>query len=252
MVFEMWSIWHFIYMLSPFVIFALLYMFAVRGGSERTRDTVSLLLGILSLLILTVRNADIFAREGLDLEIIPLQVCHVGNIVTGLALILKKRWLLITSFCFNMVPAFLAMIFANSLANYDTLLRIRPQAYVWGHIIIVVIALWGIAAYKPRPTRRDVALSLSLISGILVTAIICNSAFRLIEGWEPNYFYLYNYEGTPLSFLYNPFPTINIGWFTINPIYVLVLFSVFLLVYFVLLWLAWLYAGHHNKGEYTK
>ena len=247
MVFEMWSVGHFLYMLSPFVIFALLYIFAIRGKSERVRDTVSLILGILSLLILTVRNADIFLRSGWDLEIIPLQVCHVGNIVTGFALLLKKRWLLITSFCFNMMPAFLAMIFADSLANYDTLLAIRPQSYIWGHIVIVVIALWGIAAYRPIPTRGDVVLSLSLISGILVAAIVCNSALRLIDGWAPNYFYLYDYKGTPLRFLYDPFPTLNIGWFSINPVYVAVLVAVFIALYFALLYLVKLYGGHAKK-----
>ena len=245
MVFEMWSFWHFLYMLSPFLFIALLY-FVGKRVNERVRDVISLVLGILSFAVLITRNVDIYVRCGVDLEIIPLQVCHVGNIVTGLALTLKKRWLLITSFCFNMIPAYLAMIFADSLANYSTLLAIRPQSYIWGHILIVVTAVWGIMVYKPKPTRRDAILSLSLVSGILVTAITANSALRLIEGWEPNYFYLYNYKGTPLKFLYEPFPTLNIGWFSINPVYVLVLVVVFLAVYFALLRLIKLYAKHQK------
>ncbi len=236
MIFEMWSVWHFLYMLSPFVIFPILY-FAVKNASDKVKNTTALILGIISLSILIIRNIDIYATCGMDLEVIPLQVCHVGSIVTGLALIFRKRWLLLTGFCFNMTPAFLAMIFADSLANYPTLLAIRPQTYVWGHIMIVVCALYGILIYKPHSTRGDVTASLSLISGILASAIICNSALRLIDGWEPNYFYLYNYQGTPLKFLYDIFPTTTVGWFSINIFYVLVLIAVFVVVYFALLYL---------------
>ena len=246
--FELWSVWHFIYLFSPFVIFALLRFIFIKIGSERATNTASLIIGILSLLILITRNVDIYVRSGWDLEIIPLQVCHVGSIITGLALILRKKWMLITGFCFNMVPAFLAMVFADSLTNYSTLWAIRPQAYVWGHILIVVSALWGIAVYHPTANRRDVAISLSVISGILAAAIVSNSALRLIDGWSSNYFYLYNYKGTPLRFLYDPFPTINIGWFSINPVYVLVLTAVFLAVYFLLLFLVNHYAST-RKGK---
>ncbi len=235
MVFEMWSVWHILYILSSPLLFLLLYFF-VRNAPARVKEGVALTLGILSLLVLIIRNVDIYARNGMDLEIIPLQVCHVGNIVTGLALITRRRWLLITGFCFNMTPAFLAMIFADSLANYDTLLAIRPQAYVWGHILIVVCALYGVFIYNPKFTRRDVVRSLLLICGILIAAIICNSALRYIDGWEPNYFYLYSYKGTPLKFLYDAFPTLNVGWFSINIFYVLVLVIVFVAVYFALLY----------------
>lgn len=85
---------------------------------------------------------------------------------------------------------------------------------------------------------RDVKISLSVISGILITAIICNSALRLIDGWEPNYFYLYNYKGTPLKFLYDVFPTTSISRFSINIFYVAVLVIVFVAVYFALFYLA--------------
>ena len=243
MVFEMWSIWHYLYLLSPFAIFAALY-FALKDKSDKVKNTAAIILGAISLFIIIIRNVDIFLRNGMDLEVIPLQVCHVGSIVTGLALIFRKRWLLLTSFCFNMTPAFLAMVFADSLANYDTLLAIRPQTYVWGHIFIIVCALYGILIYKPRFVSRDVKISLSVISGILITAIICNSALRLIDGWEPNYFYLYNYKGTPLKFLYDAFPTTTIGWFSINILYVLVLVLVFVAVYFALFYLAKLISSH--------
>jgi uncharacterized membrane protein YwaF len=230
MKFELWSMMHILYMLSPFAIFAVLY-FCVKNRSEKTKNTVGIIIGALSVLVLVVRNIDIFARSGWDLEVIPLQVCHIGSLVAGFALIFKKKWLLATSFCFNMIPAFLAMVFADSLANYDTLLKIRPQTYVWGHILIIVCALYGIFIFQPKLTKTDLLYALAFIGTASILAIFCNSLFRVTLNWEPNYFYLYNYKGTPLKFLYEVFPTSTYGWFSINWFYTLALFTVFVGVF---------------------
>lgn len=224
--FEMWSFWHFLYIASSFLIFTAIY-FLVRKRSDRTKYIVGAVIGGISIFILILRNVDIFVRSGWDLEVIPLQVCHIGSIVAGLALITKRKWLLATSFCFNLVPAFLAMVFADSLANYDTLLAIRPQAYVWGHIFIVVCALYGILVFLPKLTKKDLFYSLSCIGSLSVVAIICNSALRLIPDWNPNYFYLYDYKGTPLKFLYSVVPTSTYGWFSINWFYAITLILFF-------------------------
>ena len=228
--FKLWSVWHILYMLSPFIIFAGIY-FLVNKRSDKTKNIVAMALGIASVLVLVVRNIDIFARSGWDLEVIPLQVCHIGSLVAGLALIFKRKWLLLTSFCFNMIPAFLAMVFADSLTNYDTLFKIRPQTYVWGHILIIVCALYGILIFLPKFTYRDLLHSISFVGATSVVAIVCNSAFRVALGWEPNYFYLYNHKGTPLKFLYEALPTSHYGWFSINWLYTITLFLVFIAVF---------------------
>lgn len=228
---------HFLYMLSPAVIFAVIY-FLVKDRSERAKYATGAVLGALSVFIIVIRNVDIFVRSGWDLEVIPLQVCHIGSLVAGLALLTKKKWLIATSFCFNLTPAFLAMIFADSLANYDTLLKIRPQTYVWGHILIIVCALYGIFVLRPLFEKKDLACAIGFIGTASVAAIICNSAFRATLGWEPNYFYLYDYKGTPLKFLYNAFPSSEYGWFHINWFYVITLFAVFVAVFVALFYLA--------------
>lgn len=233
MKFEMWSIIHILYILSPFIIFALLY-FCTRKLSEKAKYIIGIIIGSLSILIIVLRNVDIYIRNGWDLEVIPLQVCHIGSIIIGLALILKKKWLLLMSFCFNMIPAILAMIFADSLANYDTILKIRPQTYIWGHIFIVVGALYGVFVYKNTFNKKDLLKSLIFVSICLITAIICNNTFRLWFDWKPNYFYLFNYKGTPLKFLYNVIPTTKIGWFEINFFYTITLIIVFIVVYILL------------------
>ena len=231
--FELWSFWHILYMVSPFIMFIGIY-YLLRNKTEKTKNIFGYVLGGISIFILIIRNIDIFVREGWDLEVIPLQVCHIGSVVAGLALIFKKKWLISTAVCFNMIPAFLAMIFADSLTNYDTLLKIRPQTYIWGHIFIIVCALYGLLIFLPKLTKKDLIHSMIFVGVMSFLAIVCNSAFRVLFEWEPNYFYLFDYTGTPLKFLYNLLPTSTYGWFTINWLYTLTLITVFIGVFIAL------------------
>ena len=146
-----------------------------------------------------------------------------------------------------MIPAFLAMIFADTLAKYDTLLYIRPQTYIWGHIVIILCALYGLFIFKPKFNKKDLVYSLIFISIMCLTAITCNSLFRHLLNWEPNYFYLYNYKGTPLKFLYNVFPTSTYGWFSINWFYTLTLILVFTIVFIGLFYLSKLIVDKLSK-----
>ncbi|MBO5312983.1 MAG: YwaF family protein [Clostridia bacterium] len=230
MKFELWSAWHFLYITSPLVIFFIIYAL-LRKRSDRAKNIVGYILGAISVSILIIRNIDIFARSGWGVEVIPLQVCHIGSLIAGVSVIFKKKWLILTSFCFNMIPALLAMVFADSLANYDTLWRIRPQTYVWGHIFIVVCALYGIFMFRSAFKKKDLLLSLGFVGTMAIVAVICNSLFRALLGWEPNYFYLFNYKGTPLKFLYQVFPSSVYGWFEINWFYTVVLLLFFVCVF---------------------
>lgn len=247
MKFELWSIWHILYLASPFVIFCAVYGL-VRNRSEHTKNIVGYVLGSISVLILVLRNVDIYLRSGWDPEVIPLQVCHIGSIIAGLALIFKRKWLTLTAFCFNMIPAFLAMVFAQSLANYDTLLKIRPQTYIWGHIFIIVCALYALLVYRPQLNRKDLYKSLGVVGVMAIVAIICNSLFRAAFGWTPNYFYLFNHKGTPLKFLYEVFPSSVYGWFEINWFYTGVLLIVFIGVFVGMYYLAKLLAKSESAS----
>lgn len=246
MKFEMWSIWHILYIFSSFIIFGIIY-FLVKDKSNKIKNITGYVLGGISIFIIVIRNIDIYVRSGMDLEVIPLQVCHIGSIIAGLALISKKKWITITLICFNLIPAILAMVFADSLANYDTLLKIRPQTYVWGHIFIVVCALYSLFVHKPKFTKKDLIKSLIFVGIMCLTAVICNSLFRELFEWEANYFYLFNYKGTPLKFLYNAFPSSVYGWFEINWFYVIVLLLFFLCVYIGLYFLSKLLINKLDK-----
>lgn len=249
--FELWSIWHIIYICSPFIIFAGIYLL-LKNKSLRFKNNLGMILGSISVLILIIRNIDIFLRSGWDLEVIPLQVCHIGSIIAGLALILRKKWLILTSFCFNMIPAFLAMVFADSLVNYDTLLKIRPQTYIWGHIFIILCALYGLFIYRPKFEKKDLLNSMVFVGFMALIAIICNSLFRTLFDWEPNYFYLFNYKGTPLKFLYVIFPSSVYGWFEINWFYTFVLLVVFIAVFIGLYYVAKLIINKYYDIESSK
>ena len=84
---------------------------------------------------------------------------------------------------------------------------------------------------KPRLKNKDLYVSLGFVGVMAVVAIICNSLFRALFSWEPNYFYLFNYEGTPLKFLYDAFSPSVYGWFEINWFYTLTLIAVFMGVF---------------------
>jgi len=237
MTFELWSIWHILYICSPFVIFFIIYSL-VKKQSDKVKSIVGYVLGGLSIFILLARNVDIFARNGWDAEVVPLQVCHLGSIIAGLALIFKNKCLMLITFCFHMIPAFLAMIFADALANYDTILKIRPQTYIWGHIVIIVCALYAILVYRPNFEKRDLIKSIAIVGVMALVAIFCNSLFRKAFDWTPNYFYLFNYKGTPLKFLYTAVPSSRYGWFEINWFYTIVLLVFFIGVFIGLYFIA--------------
>ena len=237
MQFELWSWAHILYILSPFLIFTALY-FLLRKRSEKTINTVGYALGSCSILILLTRNVDLFIRNGWEVEVIPLQVCHIGSIIAGLALLLRKKWIILTAFCFNMIPAFLAMVFADALAGYDTIFKIRAQAYIWGHILIVVCALYATFFQLSKVDKKDLYKAMGFVGGVALAAILCNSLFREWFDWTPNYFYLFNYKGTPLKFLYEVFPASRYGWFEINWFYTGILLIVFVGVFVAMYYLA--------------
>ena len=63
--FEMWSIWHILYILSPFIIMPILY-FSLRNKSYKTRYIVGVVIGVISLAILITRNINIYLTNGFD------------------------------------------------------------------------------------------------------------------------------------------------------------------------------------------
>ena len=63
MTFEMWSLYHYLYIISPFVIFLIIYAL-LKSRSDKVKNIVGYVLGSISVSILIIRNIDIFIRSG--------------------------------------------------------------------------------------------------------------------------------------------------------------------------------------------
>jgi hypothetical protein len=218
MVFQMWSVLHLAYIASPVVLAILLYRWT-KHNSMSTNRTIGIVLSALAVLILVVRNLDIWIRTGFSYEIIPLQICHFANFVLLGAFLFKNKTLFALSFTLNMPAAYMSIIFANSLSNYDDFFRIRPQAYFWGHLLIVMIALWAVMVRQVRIDTKVLMKTFGLMVVMFFSAVVINNLFTLV-GMTPNYFYAMRPEkGTPLEWFYTVTDPIMIGRFMIHPVY---------------------------------
>jgi len=223
MTFQMWNWFHWVFIASPFIFTGILYYFTRKQGLVKNRK-VGLWLSILAVFILFLRNAEIFVKNGfvINAEMIPFQICHFANFVLLFAFWKNNKVLFALAFCLNLPAALLSIFFANSLVNYTTLISFRAQAYLWGHMLIVGITLWsflvGFIKIKLETFLKTIVLMIVLyILGLLISNII-NALF----GFTSNYFYALAPEhGTPLELFYTWGETYHLGWFEINPIYLL-------------------------------
>ncbi|MGN1060708.1 MAG: hypothetical protein ACI4QN_03155 [Candidatus Coproplasma sp.] len=217
MKFEMWSVWHYLLMIAPILIMTVLFL-VLRKKSYKVRYIVGVIIGVISLCILLARNISMLLNEGFSPGVIPLQVCHFGNIMVFIALVFRSKTATSIAWCLNMIAAFSSLIVADDLAGYITILEVRPQAYIWGHIFIVVGALYAVIMKIVRIDLKSFFIGVGVLFALLIPAIILNSYFTDVCGYECNYFYIYNSEGVPFEPLYIG-ERAQYGWFTINWIY---------------------------------
>lgn len=180
MKFEMWSVWHYLLIIAPAVIIAALY-FPLRKKSYKTKYIVGVVIGIISLGILLLRNIDIYVRTGFTPDIIPLQVCHFGNIMVFVALVFRSKTAASVTWGLNLIAAFGSLIFADALEGYATILAIRPQTYIWGHILIVVGALYAVIMKIVRIDLKSFFIGVAVLFALLIPSIILNSYQRCMR-----------------------------------------------------------------------
>lgn len=232
MKFEMWSVWHYLLMLAPALLMTALY-FLLRKRSDKARYIVGVVIGILSLGILLLRNIDIYLSEGLCPGIIPLQVCHFGNIMVFIALVFRSKTAASIAWSLNLIAAFGSLVVAEDLADYATIWAIRPQTYIWGHIFIVFGAMYAIIMKIVRIDLKSFFCGVSVLFILLIPAIILNSYFTDVCGLDCNYFYIYNSDGVPFEPLYIG-ERAQYGWFTINWIYTILVIVIAFAVMFAI------------------
>ena len=120
--FKMWSAFHFLFILSPF-IFTVIFQIAFRKLDQEKKRIAGLVLSVLAVVILLLRNGEIFVKSGykLDPEIIPLQICHFANFVLLFAFWKKSDVLFALAFCKTYRLPLFRYYFRQFLENYTTL-----------------------------------------------------------------------------------------------------------------------------------
>jgi len=244
MTFSMWSPLHWIFISSPFIFAAALVLFT-RSLHRREKFATGVIFSLTAIVILLLRNGEILYYHNwvIDAEVIPLQICHFANFVLLAAFLRDSKMLFSLAYCLNLPAALCAIVFANSLENYDTILTFRAQAFLWGHTIIAGLAIWALMNGFVRISRRTFAKTLAAVCGLYMGSLAINNFFRHFFGLKANYFYSMRPErGTPLEFFYSLSPVIKIGWFAVNPLYLLatitaglVVTTLFYLVYMLVM-----------------
>ena len=223
MTFQMWSWFHYLFIASPF-IFAILLFFVFKKKTYEEKRKIGVILSIIAIIILILRNIEIYVKSGYipNEELIPLQICHFANFVLLFAFLKDNKVLFALAFCLNLPAAMMSIIFANGLENYSTLLNFRGMAYLWGHMLIVAMTLWAVASGFVKITKKTLGQTMVLMVILYIVGLVINNIFNTLFGFHANYFYTLKPEnGTPLELFFNWGKMYVIGWFKVNPIYMI-------------------------------
>lgn len=205
-------------------------IFILSNKSYKTKYIVGVVIGVISLLILIARNIEIYVQNGFDPEIIPLQVCHFGNIMVFIALVFRSKIATSILWTLNVLAAYASLVYADALEGYANIFgSIRSQAYIWGHVFIVLGGLYAVILKIVRINFKSFLWGLGVLVLLLIPSIILNSYFNDVLGYSVNYFYVYNSNGVPFEFLYVG-ERAKYGWFTINWIYTLSVVGIFIVL----------------------
>jgi len=234
MTFRMWSLFHIIFILSPFIFAAIMYYVTNKYNYQKNRK-IGIILSIICIVILLLRNIEIFIKSGkINPEIIPFQICHFANFVLFFAFLKDNKMMFATAFCFNLPCAILSIIFANSLENYATILTFRGGAYILGHMLIVGLTIWGLLVGFMKFTKKDIINGMVFILFLFVLSIPINNIFnKLMPDGSANYFYTMKPEGgTPLELMYNLGKVIKVFGIEFNLVYIILFLILGSVVYF--------------------
>ena len=107
----------------------------------------------------------------------------------------------------------------------------------------------GLLVYKPDLKKKDVIISVTVITILLIAAIVYNSLFRELFDWHPNYFYIFDSDGVPFEFVYDLCPSVKFGWFEINILYTGFMIVLFIAEYLLMTFIAKLILKTPKKAK---
>ena len=251
MTFTMWSLGHYLFLMSPFLGIFMLYQLTKSNDQEKNRR-VGLILSIVAVVILLLRNIEIFVSNGyaFDVELLPLQVCHFANIVLLLAFLSKKQSLFNFALILNLPAAFVSILFANSLANYPTIVTFRGFAYIFGHILLVVIPVWAYMVGFIKLNKKTLIETFKIVLILYLVSIVINNLMYILFGQYANYFYTLKPEnGTPLEMFYDWGQTVMLSnGFKFNILY-LIFTGLFGLLIMIILYIG--FYLHQKRRQLT-
>jgi hypothetical protein len=222
----MWSLGHYLFLISPFLV-TISYYFLFRNKTYKQKRLIGIITSIIMILLLVLRNIEIYVRQGYayNHELIPLQICHFANFVLLYAFIKDSKSVFGFALMFNLPAAFLSILFADGLENYDTILTFRGIAYIFGHMLIVSTTLWAFIEKFAVLNKKTYENTLSITFVLFVLSVFVNNIFRIFNLGQSNFFYSFKPQnGTPLETFFLWGSNITIGdQFIINPIYLIMM-----------------------------
>ncbi len=128
-----------------------------------------------------------------------------------LSLVYNNKTALVIGFLLNVPAGVISFIFADSLANYDSVFDFLALMYIFGHLAIVMGGIYPFLFNKIKITRADVVKAVKVVAVIGVIAYFANAYFHTIGFDTINYFYIYDGQGSPLGFIASMFDPVTIG-----------------------------------------
>ncbi len=224
MKFYMFSFEHYLFIASPFLVLILMLLLTKKTSSEKNRE-IGIFLSIFAIIVLLLRNLEIFVTNGFafNIELLPLQICHFANFVLLIAFLKKDQVWFNFALILNLPAAFVSILFANSLSHYDTILTFRGFAYIVGHMLLVTLPLW---AYFRGFIKLDfyyLRKTFLIVFILFLLSILINNGLYLISNQYANYFYSLKPEsGTPLELFFDwGQEWMLFGFFKFNGLYLL-------------------------------
>lgn len=223
MTFTMWSFGHLLFIVSP-IIFTVILQYFSKNKTMEQKQKIGIILSIIAIIILILRNIEIWVKKDYQFhyELVPLQICHFANFVLLYAFWKKSDVSFTMAFTLNLLAAFMSIVFADSLANYSTILTFRGFAYIFGHILIVVITIWAFMNDFIRISWKNYLRTIAVIEIMVLSSVIINNLMYIMSGKYSNYFYTEHPEkGTPLEWFFDWGKEFVYGSFKVNYFYVI-------------------------------
>jgi uncharacterized membrane protein YwaF len=224
--FEMYTLPHYFFMISPVIITCVIIK-VMTGKSFEKQHLVGKVIAVILIIFLVIRNINNFFMGHVVSDLIPLQLCHLSAwlIIPG-AIFTRNRYLSLIAITLSLPAGYISLVFAEPLVHYNSLFEVSAMCYVILHGMIVVGALYLMFIYRPKINFNDFLKSFANLVVYFFITIIINNLF--ISHDVPS-FYFYSAipePGTPLETFYNWGTNYHVFGLTINPIYNLLVISI--------------------------